>query len=119
MKARLAQHTIDCSGDAAAAREAWRSRGIGWLAEPGAPWKAEPGEPEAPAWTWSAPKWGAVLRVLHLVEPGDHGTRIHARIELEGPLAWLHRPLLQPGFRSRLPGALRAVARDLAASPQG
>lgn len=114
MKARLAQHTIDCSGDAAAAREAWRGQGMGWLALPGEQWQAEAADPAADAWTWASRRWGSVLRVLHLVEPGGHGTRIHARVEVEGPLAWLHRLLLQADFRTRLPEALRSVARGLA-----
>lgn len=123
MKSRLAQHTVDCTADADAAREAWRSQGMGWLAVPGESWRAEPaagpgagpGPGGEPGWTWCSPRWGAVLRVRHLVEPGGHGARIHARVEVEGPLAWLHRLLLQGDFRGRLPGALRAVARGLAA----
>ncbi|MFN8012573.1 MAG: hypothetical protein U0P81_14480 [Holophagaceae bacterium] len=117
MKARLAQHTIDCSGQADAAREAWKTQGIGWLALPGETWRALPGDSGGGAWAWASARWGAELRVLHLVEPGDHGTRVHARVEVEGPLAWLHRILLQGDYRSRLPGALRAVARGLASAP--
>lgn len=123
MKARLAQHTVDCTADADAAREAWRSQGMGWLAVPGETWRAETrpdqgagqGAEPGTGWTWCSPRWGAVLRVLHRVEPGGHGARIHARVEVDGPLAWLHRLLLQGDYRGRLPGALRAVARALAA----
>jgi hypothetical protein len=117
MKVRLAQHTLDCSGDPEAARESWRSQGMDWLAGPGESWRPGEGGPGLPAWSWTSPRWGAVLRVLHLVEPGDHGTRLHVRVEVEGPLAWLHRLFLQADLRSRVPVALRAVARALAASP--
>ena len=114
MKVRLAQHTIDCTGDPEAAREAWRSQGMAWLGAPGDTWRPGEGGPGLPAWTWISPRWGAELRILHLVEPGDHGTRIHARADLEGPLAWLHRFRLQPELRARMPAALRSVARGLA-----
>ena len=115
MKVRIAQHTVDCSGNADAAREAWRTQGMAWLALPGVGWKLVPLEPESPGWTWVSGRWGAELRVLHLVEPGPHGTRIHARAEVEGPLAWLHRFILRTKFRTSLPEALRKVARSVAA----
>ena len=117
MKVRIAQHTVDCSGNADAARESWRTEGMAWLAFPGGGWKALPWEPESPAWTWVSERWGARLSVLHLVEPGPHGARIHARAEAEGPLAWLHRLLLQTHFRESLPAALRTVARRVATGP--
>lgn len=114
MKARLAQHTIDCTGDPDTAREAWRSQGMAWLPLPGLGWSPAVPEPGSPAWTWTSQRFGARLSILHLVEPGLHGARIHARAEVEGPLAWLHRLLLQPRFRQCLPPALRAVARSVA-----
>lgn len=116
MKARLAQHTVDCSGDADAAREAWRAQGVAWLSLPAAEWRLV-GPPGGEAsWTWVHQRWGARLSLLHLVEPGPHGARIHARADLDGPLAWLHRLLLQADFRARLPVALRTVARGLASA---
>jgi hypothetical protein len=130
MKIRLAQHTVDCSGDHAAAASAWKARGAAWLALPGVAWQAAPEPPqavvEAPeagaegpggAWTCVSARLGATLSLLHLVEPGPHGTRFHARAEVEGPLAWLHRLALQAPLRARLPEALRAVARSVAATP--
>ncbi|MBK8725724.1 MAG: hypothetical protein IPL96_06610 [Holophagaceae bacterium] len=116
MKARLAQHTVDCSGDAEAAREAWRAQGVAWLCRPDTGWKLVAPMAGEPSWTWVYERWGARLFLLHLVEPGPHGARIHARADLNGPLAWLHRLLLQADFRARLPVALRAVARGLAAA---
>jgi len=120
MKIRLAQHTVDCSGDHEAATVAWKARGTAWLALPGTAWQAAPqAGVEAPgeAWTWASARFGATLSLLQLVEPGPHGTRIHARAELVGPLAWLHRLALQPPLRARLPEALRAVARSVAGNP--
>lgn len=117
MKIRLAQHTVDCSGDHEAAAAAWKARGAGWLSLPGAAWQASPQTGSAApgeAWVWASARLGATLSLLHLVEPGPHGTRIHARAELDGPLAWLHRLALQAGLRARLPEALRAVARSVA-----
>lgn len=117
MKLRLAQHTVDCSGDADGASAAWRAQGLAWLPFPLEGWRQEsPRPPQGPgeSWTWACPKLGATVSLLHLVEPGPHGARIHARAELEGPLAWLHRMRLQRFFRARLPEALRAVARGVA-----
>jgi hypothetical protein len=120
MKIRLAQHTVDCSGDHVAAQEAWRAQGTGWLPLPGLDWKAE-GEAGAgtpgTAWTWNSARLGANLILFHLVEPGPHGAKIHARAELDGPLAWFHTLRLQALFRARLPEALRAVARAVARPP--
>jgi hypothetical protein len=117
MKIRLAQHTVDCSGDHAAATAAWRALGTTWLALPGTIWQEAPKaavEVPGSAWTWASARLGATLSLLQLVEPGPHGTRIHARAELDGPLAWLHGLALQAPLRARLPEALRAVARSVA-----
>lgn len=118
MKTRLAQHTVDCSGDAEAARQSWSSQGTAWFPLPAGEWRLAPTEPGSPSWTWTCERWGAQLRLIQLVEPGPHGSRIHARAEVEGPLAWLHRLRLQPDLRARLPEALRAVARGLARASQ-
>jgi len=120
MKIRLAQHTVDCSGDHEAAAAAWKARGAAWLTLPGTVWQTGPqvcAEAPGSAWTWASARLGATLSLLHLVEPGPHGTRIHARAELEGPLAWLHRLVLRAPLRARLPEALRAVARSVAGTP--
>lgn len=52
----------------------------------------------------------ARLRQLHTVEASPMGCRLHLRMELDGPLAWLYRLTLGRTWRSSLPPLLRALA---------
>lgn len=53
----------------------------------------------------------ATLRLHHRVEPCPLGSRIHLRLDLEGPLGWVYGLARGRAWRAALPPLLRALAK--------
>ncbi len=54
----------------------------------------------------------ADLVLLHRVDPAPLGCRLHLRVEVKGPLAWLYGRALRGAWRAFLPPLLRGLARE-------
>ena len=53
----------------------------------------------------------ASLRLHHRVDACDLGSRLHLRMDLEGPLGWLYGLVLGPSWKASVPPLLRALAK--------
>lgn len=53
----------------------------------------------------------ATLRLHHRVDACDLGSRLHLRMDLEGPLGWLYGLVLGHSWKASVPPLLRALAK--------